>query len=409
DGTNWTTIPVTSASYTAQNLVATTQYRVLVQNGSACNIDTSTAATIIVDPKSVGGILSPANSNVCLGQTTNSVFTLTGNTGSVVNWQVSHDNTNWSDFIPANTGSTYSVNSINTNTEYRTIVKSGVCPADTSSVAVINFINVPFPSAAINPDFSSICFGKSVTLNANISIGTNYTWSNASTLVNQGNGTINSLPLVINAVATPGATTDYVLTINNAGCPNPLRDTFHVVVAPRIIVFAGHDTSIVVNQPLQLDATVNDSTANVFAWTPATGLSSSTIYNPVATFGPEFGESITYIVRATNPAGCYGEDDIKVTIFKTGPDIFVPGAFTPNNDGLNDIIYPICVGIKQLNFFRMYNRWGQLVFSSSEIGKGWDGKIGGTPQGSGNFVYMVQGVDYTGKIIFKKGNIVLIR
>src|SRR5262249_55729122 len=86
DGISWTAIPATGATYTAQNLTATTQYRVLVQNGNACSIDSSTVATIMVDPKSVGGTLTPDNVNVCLGQTTNTVFTLTGSTGNVVNW-----------------------------------------------------------------------------------------------------------------------------------------------------------------------------------------------------------------------------------------------------------------------------------------------------------------------------------
>jgi gliding motility-associated-like protein len=408
DGVSWTAIGNTNNTYTAQGLTATTQYRALVQNGSGCKVDTSAAAIITVNPKSVGGALNPANSNFCLGQNTNSLLTLTGNTGSVLNWQVSNDNTNWNNFAPVYTGSSYNVNSINTTTYFRTIVKSGVCPADTSAVATMNFINVPFPSAVINPPLSTICYGKSITLNANISIGTSYNWSNAGTLTNQGNGSITSLPYVINAVAAPRITTNYVLTVDNAGCPNSLNDTFRVVVAPKIVVFAGNDTAIVAYQPLLFNATASDPNANIFTWTPATGLSSANIFNPVATLGPEI-DYITYIVRATNPAGCYGEDDIKITVFKTGPDIFVPSAFTPNGDGRNDIIYPICVGIKQLNFFKMFNRWGQLIFSTSQMGKGWDGKIGGTPQGTNNYVYMVQGVDYMGKTIFKKGNIILVR
>ena len=86
------------------------------------------------------------------------------------------------------------------------------------------------------------------------------------------------------------------------------KDTFTVLVKPRIVVFAGNDTSIVANQPLQLEATVSDASASNFNWSPGTGLSSTTIYNPVATLGPELGDYITYIVRATNPEGCYGED-----------------------------------------------------------------------------------------------------
>lgn len=410
DGVNWNVVPSAGTSYTAQDLTSTTQYRALVQNGSACSIDTSAASTIIVDPKSVGGILSPDNVNVCSGQTSNSIFSLTGNTGSIVNWQRSNDSTNWIDFSPVKNDSTYSVNRINADIEYRVVVKSGVCPADTSSVAAVHFINIPFPSALTDPDSANICYGKTIPLNATINIGTNYSWSNASTLTNQGNGHVSALPYNIHAVAAPLETTDYVLSVTNQGCPNLLLDTFHIVVAPRIVVFAGDDTAVVANQPLQLNASVNDPTANQFLWTPSTGLNFTTIQNPIALFNAnQVGGSVTYIVRATNAIGCYGEDTITVKLFKTPPDIFVPGGFTPNGDALNDVLRPICVGIKELNFFRIYNRWGQLVFSTSEIGKGWDGTIDGQPQPTGNFVYMAKGVDYTGKMIFKKGNVTLIR
>jgi len=408
NGSTWTTINNILTSYTANNLTTTTQYRALVQNGTACKLDTSAAAIITVDPKSVGGILTPANSSFCLGQNMNSTLTLSGNTGSVTNWQVSNNNTTWNNFSPAYTGSSYDVTSINANTYYRTIVKSGVCPADTSSVATLNFINVPFPQATINPKNDSICYDKSSQLHANITIGTSYSWSNASTLTGQGNGNIPNLPYTINAIASPKTPTDYVLSVLNAGCPNAFRDTFHIWVAPKINVFAGNDTNIVAYQPLQFNAIASDPNANIFTWTPSTGLSSTTIYNPIATLGPEI-DYITYIVRAENSTGCYGEDNIQVTVFKTGPSIFVPTAFTPNGDGRNDIIYPVCVGIKELKYFKIFNRWGQVVFSTKVVGKGWDGRIGGTPQATNNFVFMVEGVDYLGNTIFKKGNVILIR
>jgi len=410
DGINWSEVPVTSANYNAQNLTTTTQYRALVQNGSTCSIDSSTAATIIVDPRSVGGILTPDNVNVCLGQTTNTVFNLAGSTGNIVNWQRSNDNTNWSNFSPAKTDPTFSVNGINADVQYRVITKSGVCPADTSSVASVDFINVPFPAAITDPDSAGICYGTTIALNATITKGTSYTWTNANSLTNQGDGNVSSLPFIIHATASPKQTTDYVLTVTNTGCPNSLTDTFHINVTQPIIVFAGNDTSVVANQPLQLNATVNEPTANQFNWTPATGLNFTTIPNPVATFtADQMGGLVTYIVRATNSFGCYGQDTITVKLFKTGTEIFVPSAFTPDGDGRNDILRPVCVGIRELNYFRVYNRWGELVFSSSEMGRGWDGTIKGQPQPTANFVYIVQGVDYTGKVIFKKGNVMLIR
>lgn len=409
DGITWTAIPNTTNTYTAQNLLQTTQYKARVQNGTACRIDTSTAAIIAVDPRSVGGNLDPSDISICLNESTLKTITLTGNTGTVVNWQQSANNVNWTNFAPVNTNPAYTTNSINQTTYYRTIVKSGVCPADTSSVAVIRFFNVPFPDARIVPDNASVCIGFTTPINAVINTGTSYSWSNSSTLTNQGSGTISSLPYQINAIASPPRTMDYVLTVNNAGCPNVYRDTFHVNVSPRIIVFAGNDTSVVANQPLQLNATVNFADANQFLWTPGTGLSSTIIHNPVATLDPSMGQSIMYVVRATDPAGCYGEDNIIVTIYRTGPSLFVPTGFTPNGDGLNDVIYPICVGIEKLNYFKIFNRWGQLVFSTSQIGHGWDGRIKGEVQSSNNYVFVAEGVDYNGNTIFKKGNLVLIR
>jgi gliding motility-associated-like protein len=196
--------------------------------------------------------------------------------------------------------------------------------------------------------------------------------------------------------------------MKNGDCPNILTDTIHINVIPPVIVNAGHDTSVVINQLLQLQASVNDTTAYNWLWTPATGLDNTTISNPVTVLSGST-DSIRYVVRATDPAGCYGEGNILVTVYKTDPEIFVPGAFTPNGDGKNDIIKPVTVGITQLDYFRIYNRWGQLLFSTGEMGAGWDGTFNGTRQPSGTYVYMTAGTDYKGNKISRKGTVVLIR
>ena len=94
---------------------------------------------------------------------------------------------------------------------------------------------------------------------------------------------------------------------------------------------------------------------------------------------------------------------------KSQPDILVPSGFTPNGDGKNDILKPIPVGITELQYFRIYNRWGQLLFSTSQQGIGWDGMYNGIPQGSGTYVFVTQGKDIYGKTVFRKGTAVLIR
>lgn len=407
DGATWNQLPVTAASYTAQDLVTTTSYRVLVQNGGSCDIDSSAAAIITVDPKTVGGQLSPASMFFCMGQNKDALLTLTGQTGTVQNWQSSPDGVTWSDFSPANTNPVYSVLGITQPTLYRALVQSGVCPADISAPAAITVVPALFPQATIDPTDTSICYGSVAPLNAAITIGTNYTWSNTETLTNPGNGNIGSTPYFIHAVASPLKTTGYVLSIENAGCPNPLIDTFQIHVIPPIIVDAGRDTSIVMGQPLQLHASSNDTSGDIFTWTPIIGLDNPNTPDPVATLGAET-DSIRYLVKATSEIGCYGVASILVRVFKTLPDIFVPNAFTPGKAS-NGIFRPIPVGISSIEYFRVYNRWGQLVFGTTAIGPGWDGRLNGKLQDPGTYVWMVQGKSYTGKTIFRKGTMVLVR
>lgn len=408
DGVTWDTVDNTSGRYIAQNLGRTTRYVALVQNGEACDIDRSSEAVVTVDAESAGGALTPADTSVCAGQQLGSHLTLTGNTGSVVNWQFSYDDDIWHDFSPVNQESFYDVSTILRTTHYRTVVKNGICPADTSAEAATAFINIPFPRAVIGPRDTGICYGDSVRLTADVGIGTNYTWTPAESLGSPGAGMINYVPSQIRTTARPATTTDYIFTLMNAGCPNVYTDTFHVSVTPPVRVSAGNDTAVVAGQPLQLQAAVNLPSADIFEWTPATGLNFPHVSNPVALLNTGI-DSITYVVKAMDEAGCYGEDSLTVAVFKTGTDIFVPTAFTPNGDGINDLLYPICVGIRQLAFFRVYDRWGRLVFHTNRIGAGWDGKVSGTDSPAGGFVYMAEGIDYTGKTIFKKGSVLLIR
>ncbi|HEX4849217.1 MAG TPA: gliding motility-associated C-terminal domain-containing protein, partial [Puia sp.] len=407
DGSTWNNLPVTTPSYIAQNLTTTTTFKAIVQNGTVCNPDTSSGATVTVDAKSIGGTINPANSNLCENQPIGSLLNLTGKTGNIIDWQSSSDNLNWQNFNPVLHDSSFMVNSIPSTTSYRTIVKNGVCEPDTSSVATVALFNVPFPQASINPADTTICYGTTANLSAVITIGTSYNWIDPGNLTGAGDGRILGMPFPIQVVASPPFTTDYVLSIKNEGCPNSLNDTFHVKVLPQIIVDAGRDTSVVVNQPLQLHASSNDSTANTYEWIPTTGLDNPDISSPIALLNASIN-SVKYTVKVSNPVGCFGENSITVKVFKTGPEIFVPNAFTPGT-GINNIFRPIPVGVSYLEYFRIYNRSGQLVYSTSQIGQGWDGTLNGKPQDSGGYVWMVQGVDYLGNTIFKKGVMVLIR
>ncbi len=275
-------------------------------------------------------------------------------------------------------------------TTYTLNANVGRCNAASSLTIKV----APYPLANAGLD-TAICFGKTTQLFAKIT-GSQFTWAPVNSLLN---------PNTLTPVAGPQTTTTYLLIVyDTLGCPKPARDSITVKVIPPIAAFAGNDTIIVANQPLQLNATGG----TIYAWSPFTGMNDPTISNPVViiTTAPD---TITYRVKVSVPEGCFAYDDIKVTVFKTLPEIFIPTGFTPNGDGLNDVLKPILVGMKELKFFRVFNRWGEMLFSTSKTDKGWDGTFGGVKQASGTYVFEAEAIDYLGNIIIKKGTAVLIR
>jgi gliding motility-associated-like protein len=226
--------------------------------------------------------------------------------------------------------------------------------------------------------------------------GSTFAWSPVSTVLTPNN---------LNSFVRPLNTTPYVLTVfTQNGCPKPDRDTVIVNVLPDINAFAGNDTVVIIGQQLQL----NGSGGTSFLWSPSNYLNAANIPNPIAVFNSA-AEKITLRLISSNTAGCKDSAYINIKVFSTLPEVFVPTAFTPNNDGRNDELKPIAVGMKQIEKFTVFNRWGQIVFSSADADRGWDGNVNGKPQGTGTFAWMVSATDYTGKPYFKKGTVVLIR
>ncbi len=281
-------------------------------------------------------------------------------------------------------------------TTYRVIANLGKCQ-DTDSVTITT---VPYPVSVAGND-TSICF-KSAAMLVGRAEGIRFQWTPTTGLVN---------PSSLVTEARPQQTTRYsLLSYDNKGCPKPGISTVEVKVIPGVEVFAGRDTAIVLGQPLQLNAGSNVAKNT---WRPATGLNDTSTLTPILTLkegdilpGTDF---MVYRLLGITDEGCSAEDELIVRVFSTGPSIFVPNAFTPNRDGLNDQIRPILAGIQRLDFFRIYNRYGQIVFESTEPESGWNGSINGNPQGSGTFVYQVQAVDYEGKVIRQSGTFTLIR
>jgi gliding motility-associated-like protein len=271
-------------------------------------------------------------------------------------------------------------------TTYTVVARIGKCFTSGS----LNIRTVPYPLSQAGAD-TFICYMDTAQIEATAK-GIRYEWVPAVYLSN---------PTILNPLAFPLQTTTYqLLVFDTLGCPKPGISKVVISVNPEIKAFAGNDTSVVIGQPLQLSG----SGAPSFLWYPDIGLNRNDIQNPVA----NLTQNQTYVMKTFTEAGCFGYDTIHIKVFTTAPDIFVPNAFTPAGPS-NNIFRPIPVGISKIEYFRIYNRNGALIYSTSQIGSGWDGTYNGKPQGVGGYVWTVEGTDYTGKLVSKKGTVVLIR
>lgn len=166
-------------------------------------------------------------------------------------------------------------------------------------------------------------------------------------------------------------------------------------------IFAGNDTIIQLNQSVNLNATgvVNGT----YTWTPPIDLTCTTCPNPTAT--PE--ETVTYTIIASDTNGCRTTDNITIIVeFKNV--IFVPNIFSPNGDGINDILFVRGKGVAEFNFF-VYDRWGEKVFETTSLNIGWDGSFRGKDMNKAVFVYYLEATFIDGKKVTQKGDITLVK
>ena len=166
---------------------------------------------------------------------------------------------------------------------------------------------------------------------------------------------------IANPEAFPGVTTTFIVTASNTFCT--AIDSIIVFVNPIPQAFAGNDTTVTLNQTVQLHGLDLNNTPNAtYSWSPSAGLNDANIATPVATATND----VAYLLTITTGNGCKSVDTINIRVFdKT--EIYVPNAFTPNSDGLNDILKVKPVGIAQLKIFKIFDRWGTLVFSTKTL------------------------------------------
>ena len=163
------------------------------------------------------------------------------------------------------------------------------------------------------------------------------------------------------------------------------------------------DTSIVIGDAIVLPV-VGESYYK-FLWTPTTGLSCLQCNYPKV----QPLEDIRYNLNVTDVRGCYNENYFYNIVIKPETFVKLPSMFTPNGDGNNDVVYVNGWGIKNLLAFEIFNRWGQLIYTSNNITEGWDGTFNGAVQSSDIYVYKVKALTWRNVEIEEEGYINLVR
>ncbi len=192
------------------------------------------------------------------------------------------------------------------------------------------------------------------------------------------------------------------LSVSTGQCPHPLniQKRFVAVDAPKPGINNPAQIAVT-NLPLTLQAR---SFGDHALWTPSTNLDNPASYTPVFVGTKEQ----RYTIEIRTNSGCVTIDTQLVKIVK-GIEIYVPNSFTPNKDGKNDVLRPYMIGIKQLNFFRIFNRWGQLVFETHDAKDGWDGTFKGGAVEVQTLVWMLEGIGVDNNVYKAKGSSVIIR
>lgn len=119
-------------------------------------------------------------------------------------------------------------------------------------------------------------------------------------------------------------------------------------------------------------------------------------------------ETTTYYVQTTSIYGCSTIDSVTVYVLER-PTLLVPTAFSPNGDGLNDRLFPITDKIASINAFQVFNRWGEMVYETSNFESGWDGTFRNVPQEIGNYAWFVSATSIHNDVVTAKGNVTLVR
>lgn len=257
-------------------------------------------------------------------------------------------------------------------------------------------VRVKTKATAATKDNINLCLND--TANLFISGAHNYQWFPPDELDDPQSG---------HPAAWPRKDITYTVVAYEASC---IADTHHVhiKILPLPTVEASGDQTIVASYTTELHA--SGTLISRYEWTPAENLGCPNC--PSTTARPS--RTTTYWVKAYSDGGCVDSDDVVVTVLCDKSQLFLPNTFTPNGDGQNDVFYPRGSGLDRIKSFRIYNRWGEMVFERTafalnDAAIGWDGTFKGNVLSPDVFVYAIEAYCDNGSIMVVKGDVTILR
>ena len=265
-------------------------------------------------------------------------------------------------------------------TYYDTLLTINSCDSVIATTLTVNTLPTPVISGSL-----SYCTGFNTILDAGASYIT-YNWSTTATTQTINATTANN---PINVTVTDASGCTGTSSVNVTESTNPIA-----TISPNITIIYGSST------------TLQAGGGDIYNWLPdtTTTLSCTNCDSPVAS--PL--STTTYCMLVTNSNGCTDSACVKVEVNLECGEVFVPSGFSPNGDGKNDILYVRGNCIKTMDF-RIFNRWGEKVFESTDHNIGWDGNYKGKPCDTDVFVYYLKAETVTGLKVNTKGNITLMK
>ncbi|MDQ3109002.1 MAG: gliding motility-associated C-terminal domain-containing protein, partial [Bacteroidota bacterium] len=370
DGTyvyNWNPGNLGGASQTVSPS-STTTYTVVITDGCGTPADT-TMVTVTVNPNP--GVALQSSTNVlCNGGSTGTATVIAsgGTTPYTYVWSPVGGNAATASGLQAGT---YTV----------TVTDSAGCP-QTQTVTLTE----PTPivvSSTSTPENCNNANGTASVTSSGGNPGYTYLWSNSTTndsIVNVVAGTYS-----VTTTDANGCTSDDTVVVSNTGNAS-------ANAGPSVTITSGQATIL------------TGSGGVTYSWSPPTDLSCTSCANPVAS------PTVTtiYTLTVTDINGCTGTDTMTVYVDIACGEVFVPNAFSPNNDTQNDTLYVRgnCIGFMD---FQVYNRWGEKVFFTANPAKGWDGTWRGQECESAIFTYFLRATLMDGTLVEKQGTITLVK